>query len=170
MPNTCIKYAKPFWTPLRLENPSVLHIPSRTCLPAYGLTPGAPLFPTSFCFHLYAVFIRFALYLNLQMKSPSIRFLICAFRLHDHLNFAAMRTQSMAEGRLAAAQSSAPGLCLRVYKAEGYLSTDTLATHKLSHDLCRAHLMIRCGPQALNRPHRLTRRSLRRNFHDPPTG
>jgi len=60
-------------------------------------------------------------------------------------------TLSMAEARATIAQSSAPGLCLRVYASEGSLSTDTFATHKLSHALCRARLMIRCGTQALDR-------------------
>ena len=59
-------------------------------------------------------------------------------------------TQSVAEGRAAAAQSSAPGICLRVYPAEGSLSNDALATHNFSHDTCLARLLIRCGPRALH--------------------
>lgn len=91
VPYSCIKYARPFWTPLRLKNPSVLRIPSRTCLPAYVLAPGipsSPLPPASICTPF-----SFALLfpLNLQMKSPSIRFLIGAFRLpearcHPHVH------------------------------------------------------------------------------------
>jgi len=60
-------------------------------------------------------------------------------------------SQSMADGRTAAAQSQASGLCLRVYAADNSLSTEALFAHKLSHDQCKAHLMIRCGHSAMDR-------------------
>ena len=59
-------------------------------------------------------------------------------------------TPAMADGRMAAAQSAAPGVCLRLYPADGALPSDTLATHQLSHDLCRAQIMVRCGLRALD--------------------
>ena len=60
-----------------------------------------------------------------------------------------MITRTMADARTSAANKVAPGACLRIYADETSLRNDTLATHKLVHDLCQAKILVRCGRRYL---------------------
>lgn len=60
-------------------------------------------------------------------------------------------TRTMADARTTAANKVAPGACLRIYADEASLRNDTLATHKLLHDLCQAKILVRCGRRYLDK-------------------